>query len=234
MRDAAALGQFRDADYRGNCETAAARRSASPLRRTAPPAWRLGIKSLPRGSEYCGRGSGNEPRRLRQKLLSPRGLLYARTAASASTLSSERVIARLFRKSAGTPLPLPAAGALGAPRALLAIIFAFLPRSSIFNSEELCRLLDSSLMATKSNVLMTDAIVIRRERERERETESLYQFSVRIIYTLRAHFLRLLSVSDIRYHDKCLAIRHDTGVTVDESPATGNIPDITEHPIARN
>jgi len=39
---------------------------------------------------------------------SPRGLLYARTAASASTLSGERVIARLFRKSAGTPLPLPA------------------------------------------------------------------------------------------------------------------------------
>jgi hypothetical protein len=103
MRDAAALAQFRDADYRGNCETAAARRSASPLRRTAPPAWRLGRKSLPRGSEYCGRGGGNEPRRLRQKPLLavsftralPR--VRARSAASESSLGfSGKVPARRF------------------------------------------------------------------------------------------------------------------------------------------
>lgn len=82
----------------------AARRSASPVRRTPP---RIAEHRAPRGAarrgaarrpgarsltaEFCGRGGGNEPRRLRQKLLAgsfTRAAVRARPRKSASRLES--------------------------------------------------------------------------------------------------------------------------------------------------
>jgi len=69
---------FWNADYHGNCEIAyrATISVAGEAYRAA--VWRLGAKSLFSG-EFCGRGGGNEPRRLRQKLL-PQSLLHVRIA----------------------------------------------------------------------------------------------------------------------------------------------------------
>jgi len=59
---------FRKADYHGNYETAYCTTISVAGEAYHAAVWRLGAKSLLSG-EFCGRGGGNEPRRLRQKLL---------------------------------------------------------------------------------------------------------------------------------------------------------------------
>jgi len=74
---------FRNADYHGNCETAYRATISVAGEAYRAVVWRLGAKSLLLG-EFCGRGCGNEPRRLRQKLL-PQSLLHVLRTARAGT-----------------------------------------------------------------------------------------------------------------------------------------------------
>jgi len=74
---------FRNADYHGNCKTAYRATISVVGEAYRAAVWRLGAKSLLLG-EFCGRGCGNEPRRLRQKLL-PQSLLHVLRTARAGT-----------------------------------------------------------------------------------------------------------------------------------------------------